>query len=370
MQVKHGELFVADDTHTYPLYRRGDEPAFRLKNPQAPGQDELILHIHQSKEWLLGADAPQPVAGTSSGVLNPWRPPVTPPPDWRPPTVRAATESRIYRSSAPNTECSPGARACPWAKCLAPRRSARFMCIWTPPGFPYDVIYIGAQYDRPTASGVGYYRVLAPGDSAPWSGLAFITKDEPLVSLARADLERWTDTALEEQPIPVSRTQAGEWRLHAPLFDTPLERSVATAFPNLTTHSRSMAVARLVELADTSRSATASHLLNVRAALDNWLTPTANRLGQTDDLLRMLRPHRKQRPIDLYRLRRQGTGLHSRRLQRRRPGPDPAHRRPRACAAAGDCTARSRQARARTARASTCRNCRSCAAKSPAMNCS
>ena len=159
-----------------------------------------------------------------------------------------------------------------------------------PPGFPYDVIYIGAQYDRPTASGVGYYRVLAPGDSAPWSGLAFITKDEPLVSLARADLERWTDTALEEQPIPVSRTQAGEWQLHAPLFDTPLERSVATAFPNLTTHSRSMAVARLVELADTSRSATASHLLNVRAALDNWLTPTANRLGQTDDLLRMLRP--------------------------------------------------------------------------------
>ncbi len=290
VQVKHGELFVADDTHTYPLYRRGDEPAFRLKNPQAPGQDELILHIHQSKEWLLGADAPQPVAGTSSGVLNPWRPPVTPPPDWRPPTVRAATESRIYRSSAPNTEWFAWRARVPTGQVPGSSAFGTFHVHMDPPGFPYDVIYIGAQYDRPTASGVGYYRVLAPGDSAPWSGLAFITKDEPLVSLARADLERWTDTALEEQPIPVSRTQAGEWQLHAPLFDTPLERSVATAFPNLTTHSRSMAVARLVELADTSRSATASHLLNVRAALDNWLTPTANRLGQTDDLLRMLRP--------------------------------------------------------------------------------
>lgn len=85
VQVKNGETFVADDTHHYPLYRRGDEQVFRLKNTQAPGQDELILNIHQPREWLLGADRPQPVAGTRSALLNPWHAPVSAAPDWRPP---------------------------------------------------------------------------------------------------------------------------------------------------------------------------------------------------------------------------------------------------------------------------------------------
>ena len=69
-----------------------------------------------------------------------------------------------------------------------------------------------------------------------------------------------------------------------------MEPLVGTAFPTLTHSSQEFAVARLIELADSSRSVTASHLLNVRATLDKWLTPNPVRLGQTDDLLMMLRP--------------------------------------------------------------------------------
>ncbi|KMT56889.1 dermonecrotic toxin domain-containing protein [Pseudomonas fildesensis] len=288
--VKNGELFVADDTHHYPVYRRSNEQSFRLKNKQTPGQDELILNIHQPREWLLGADAPQPVAGTSSGVLNPWRAPVPPPPDWRPPTVRAATENSIYQSPAQGTYWFDWRARVPNGQASGSSAIGTFHVHMEPPGFPYDTLYVGARYDTPTASGVGYYRLLPQGDNAPWSGIAFITKDEPLVSLARVDVERWTSTALGEQPIPVSRHPAGEWVLHRPLFDRPLEQSVGRAFPTMTTHSQKMAAARLIEMADSSRSVTATHLLNSRATLDNWLVQTPSGVGQTDDLLRMLRP--------------------------------------------------------------------------------
>jgi len=53
--VKNGELFVADETHHYPLYRRDNERVLRLKNQQAPGQDELIINVPNlgSGYWAL-----------------------------------------------------------------------------------------------------------------------------------------------------------------------------------------------------------------------------------------------------------------------------------------------------------------------------
>lgn len=288
--VLDGELFVADDTHHYPLYRRGNEHALRLKNRQAPGQDELIVHVHQPREWLLGADAPQPVAGSSSTVLSPWRAPVQAPPDWQPPTVRAATQNRIYRSPAPNPYWFEWRVQDATGHVSGLSAFGTFHVHREPPGFPYDAVYIGPRYDSLAASGAGYYRVLHQGDNAPWNGIAFITRNEPLVSLARVDIERWTSTAMGEQPIPVSRSVSGEWQVHAPLFDRPLEQSVGQAFPSMTRRSQTLAAARLIELTDSSRSATATHLLNIRSTLDNWLVSTPNGPGQTDDLLRMLRP--------------------------------------------------------------------------------
>ncbi|WP_256663449.1 MULTISPECIES: hypothetical protein [unclassified Pseudomonas] len=158
------------------------------------------------------------------------------------------------------------------------------------PGFPYDAIYVGPRYDTPTHSGIGYYRLLHQGEHAPLDNIAFIARNEQLVSKAHVDIERWTGTALGEQPIPVSRTSSGQWQLHAPLFDGPLEPLIGRAFPTMTSKSREFALARVIELADASRSVTASHLLNLRATLDDWLTPNPVRLGQTDDLLKLLRP--------------------------------------------------------------------------------
>ena len=285
--VKRGEHFVIDDTHHYPVYRRGDEGFFRLKNKEAPGQDELILTLHEPKDWLLGADAPAP--GPSSGVLNPWRAPATRV-DWQPPAARTLTEERIRQSTVPTRHWFDWRIQGNHNQPLGSSVAGVFHVHQEPPGFPYDVIYVGPRYDTATQSGIGYYRLLHQGDHAPVGNIAFIAPNEPLVSFARVDIKRWSSTAHDQQPIPVSRTATGDWQLHAPLFDGPLEPLVGTAFPTLTHSSQEFAVARLIELADSSRSVTASHLLNVRATLDKWLTPNPVRLGQTDDLLMMLRP--------------------------------------------------------------------------------
>lgn len=285
--VKNGEFFVTDDTHHYPLYRRGSERSLRVKNRQSPGQDELILNIHQPREWLLGADAP--VAGPSSGRLNPWPGQVPATPDWWPPSVRAATELRILQSPAPASDWFDWRVQMPAGQVPAFSAFGTFHVNMGAERLSYDAIYIGARYDTQSASGIGYYRLLYEGSNAPRSGIAFITPDQLLVSRAYIDIERWTTIALGEQPIPVSRTAMGDWQLHARLFDRPLERYVGAAFPTMTLHSQRMAVRRLIELADTTYEATASHLLNIRATLDNWLTPHTMGLGQTDDLLRMLR---------------------------------------------------------------------------------
>lgn len=292
--VKGGEYFTVDDTHHIPIYRRDNERSFRLKNREAPGEDELILNtsvnreVLVTREVLLGADAP--VAGPSSGVLHPWRASVEPV-DWRPPTVRSATESRIYQSSVSGTDWFSWRTHASEGQIAAPSAHGVSRVHIAPPGFSYDAIYVGSWYDTATESGAGHYRLLYQGDQAPLDKIAFIARDEPLVSKAHVDIERWTSTAAArlEQPIPVSRGPTGEWQLHAPLFHRSLEHSVGTAFPTMTTHSRRFLVVRMIELADASRPVTASHLLNIRATLDNWLPAAAGSLGQTDEVLQMLR---------------------------------------------------------------------------------
>ncbi|WP_237151316.1 DUF6543 domain-containing protein [Pseudomonas sp. ADAK18] len=298
IHVKSGEHFVVDDAHYYPVYRRSKEQPFRLKNKQVPGQDELILDIHQGKEWLLGADAPQPIPGPSSGVLSPWRTPALSS-DWRPPTVRMGTESRIFQSSVSGTDWFSWRSQTPGNQISGPSVLGVSRVHLESPGFPYDAIYVGSWYDTATESGAGHYRLLYQGDQAPLNKIAFIYRDEPLVSLASVDIERWTNTATgrRDQPIPVSRGPTGDWQLHAPLFGRPLEQSVGMAFPSMTTHSRRFLVLRLIELSDSSRPVTASHLLNVRATLDNWLPPVPSRLGQTDDVLQMLRPAKMKQNV-------------------------------------------------------------------------
>lgn len=285
LYVKNGERLLVDDTHHYPVYRRGDEGFFRLKNKEAPGTDELVLTIHEPRDWQLGADAP--VAGPSSRAIQPA--PLQPA-GGQPLVERAATRSRIVQSSVQGTHWFNWRTRVPENHASGPSAAGIFHVHQEPPGFPYDVICVGLRYDTPRLSGAGYYRLLHQGDHVPVGDVVFIAPDRPLVSKAQVDIARWTTTDLHEQPIPASRTASGAWQLHAPLFDGPLEPLVGRAFPGMTRKSREFAVARLIELSDSSRAVTASHLLNLRATLDRWLTPDPVRLGQIDDLLAMLRP--------------------------------------------------------------------------------
>ncbi|RFD27063.1 hypothetical protein CER19_18950 [Pseudomonas sp. GL93] len=289
--VKSGERFVTDDTHHYPVYRRDNEPSLRLKNKQAPGQDELILTIRREREWLLGADAPQPVAGSSSAALHSWPAAV---PDWRPPTARTATENAILQSSA------MGDRWFSWR--ISPELDAGFVS--AAPGVfyigtdarrgPHYVLRVAPANTNLRAPSSVYYRLLPHGEQAPLTGIVFITRDRAPASAARIDIGRWTTTELAEQPLPASyNTLTSQWQFHAPLFDRPLEQHIGTAFPTMTANSQRFTAERLIELSGSTRQATATHLLNVRSTLDTWLTPTQGRIGQTDDLLRMLRPTEK-----------------------------------------------------------------------------
>ncbi|WP_395611275.1 dermonecrotic toxin domain-containing protein [Pseudomonas sp. B22129] len=288
--VKNGELFVADGTHHYPAYRRANEPLLRVRNQQAPGQDELIINIHESREWLLGADAPQPAAGTSSGVLDPWTAPVSPAPDWWPPIVRSATENRILQSTTPALHWLDWRMQIP----ISPQLSSPAPGIFHVPvdahGFSYNALRVAPIHTSLTDPTSGFYRLLPQGNQAPLHRIVFITKNEQLVSLARVDIERWTSTDFLEQPLAASRTPSGGWQLHAPLFEKPLTDYVAEAFPAMTSKSREFTVARMIELAGPSRPATATHMLNIRATLDDWLPPLPAKPGRTDDILKMLRP--------------------------------------------------------------------------------
>lgn len=291
--VRNGEFFITDDTHHFPLYRRGNEQKLRLKNPRSPGQDELILNINQPREWLLEADAPQPGAGPSSSVLNPWRPPVPPPPDWRPPSARTATQDAILQSTLTSNH---------WLAWRVPLQSVEvtspapgvFRIGADSRGYSNVVLRVAPPFTELMDPQSGYYRLLPAGDHAPLNGIVFIHRNEPMTASARFDIERWTGPQLLEQPLPVSRSPAGEWLIHAPLFDRPLPEYVGRAFPTMTRNSRELALARVIELSDSESYATASHMLNLRATLDNWLPLAPARPGQTDDLLRLLRPTTRQ----------------------------------------------------------------------------
>ncbi len=289
LYVKHGEPFMVVGEDRYPVYRRGDEQFLRLKNQDAPGQDELILTIHAPGEWLLGADAP--VAGPSSGVLSPWRSDT--PVAWSPP-ARGATETAVRQSPGSQVEWRDWHANIVAQLPEAPSGHGVFLVPMQPevalPHLPFRSVSSSPSLQERNYYVVRidghYYRLLPQGSNAPLDQIIFLTKDNPLFSRAVDDIERWLNSQLHEQPIPATLNAEKRWQLHRPLFDRPLEQSVAQVFPGMTLASRRFAGQRLIELADTGRTASATHLLNVRATLDGWIAAG----GQTDDLFKLLRP--------------------------------------------------------------------------------
>jgi len=272
--ARAGEQLVANGSETYAVYRRPGEGALRLKNPLKPGEDELVLHIQEPRQWLLDADAPAPQPGPSTARWRPWGN-TTPGTDWASPTPMAqATHARAVLATqswqAWGQELSPD---------VAQEFSASRRLYRVSGDRPYDALRLGNKY----------YEVLPGGLNAP-DDVVFVTRSQPLAQNAHDDLSRWLAGDRSAQPIPFTHGADGLWTPRQPLFDRPLTQSLGAAFPGLTQASRRFAAQRLVELADTNRSMTATRLLNIRATLDDWLPQAPGAVGHTDDLLRMLRP--------------------------------------------------------------------------------
>jgi hypothetical protein len=284
--VKGGEQFVVEGSHAYPVYRRRNEPALRLKDAGDSGQNELLLSIEEPGEWLLGADAPPtPRAGPSSGVRRPWEAPAVGT-EWVAPS--ASHVERVERQPPlASTHWHPWGRHLNEQAVLDISASRRLHRVPGAPG--YDAVKLGSHY----------YELLPNGSTVP-DGVIFLRAPELPYAPARDELGRWLiPGVVSEQPIPATWGADQVWVPREPLFSHPLSTSVGMAFPGLTQASQRFVTERLMELADSGRSMTATRILNIRATLDDWLPPAPALAGQTDDLLRLLRPISRRRQVSV-----------------------------------------------------------------------
>ncbi|WLH88774.1 hypothetical protein PSH87_19415 [Pseudomonas sp. FP453] len=274
--VKNGEQFLVDGEYGYPLYRRRDETGLRIKSPGDQAEGELVLYIREEREWLLGADAPpSPQPGPSSGLWQPFRAQRT--------TVWQAPSRVALDRAMRQTQVQPQSFQA-WAVAreltltdLLPARGI-FQVTVAPPARNYRVLHYNGRY----------YRVLPEGGNLSFRDLVFITRDQPLAHAAAVDVRYWLEAGLFDQPIPATVSANGQWTFHRPLFSEPLHLALARAFPGMLASSRGFLIERLLELSDPHPRLTATHLLDLKAALDKWLAPNA--VGQTDDMLKLLRP--------------------------------------------------------------------------------
>ncbi|TFY88902.1 hypothetical protein DYL59_13450 [Pseudomonas kairouanensis] len=275
--AKNGEQFFVDGESAYKVYQRSGEPFLRLKSPVGDTQGELVLHIRQERDWLLGADSapPSPQPGPSSGRLQPFRSQGAT--HWVPPSWEALEQAMGQASIDPMRFRS-------WA-ITAPLTLTELL----PEQRIFEVADTSARrYSVVHHEGL-HYRVLPSGADVSPRKLMFVTRNQPLEHAASLDIAYWLEVGLFDQPIPATFGANGQWVFRRPLFRESLRVSLVRAFPSMTANSRTFLIARLLELSDPSHSLTATHLLRLRVTLDRWLLPNA--VGRTDDLLRLLRPH-------------------------------------------------------------------------------
>ncbi|MBO0495468.1 hypothetical protein J1G37_20400 [Pseudomonas sp. Marseille-Q1929] len=284
--VKNGEQFVVDGERSYPVYRRRDEQILRVKSEGGETEGELSLYIREDRDWLLGADAPpSPQPGPSSGI---WRPFVHQPVlDWTPPAPTAI--ERVMR----NAVVEPAGFEA-WAV-----SRPMVLVASVPERGIYTVSAASAQRSYSVVHHQGrHYRVLQSGSSVSSRELIFITRDQPLEHVASLDLAYWLEVGRAEQPRPATFNATGQWVFHRGLFDESLRVSLVRAFPSMTANSRTHLIRRVLELSDPSVPLTASHLLRLKATLDEWLQPGA--AGSTDDLFKLLRRNDSQSHSRIY----------------------------------------------------------------------
>lgn len=282
--ISGGEQFILDGDSAYPVYCRKGEQTLRLKNTRKEGQDELLLYIEQPGEWLLRADAPEPQPGPSSGIYRPWEAPRAGT-EWVAPAA-FNTERLAQQPPLTSTHWHAWGRRLegPAVQEISPSRR-----LYRIKGeLPYDAVKLEDKY----------YELLPNGSSVP-EGIIFLKEPELPPVAVRDELTRWMQPGRREQPIPATFGADRLWTPRVPLFTRPIADYVHAAFPGLRPASRYFVTTRLLEIADTGRSMTATRMLNIRATLDEWLPPPPGVAGQTDDLFRMLRPLTRRQKLSV-----------------------------------------------------------------------
>lgn len=256
--VKDGVQFITDGSNRYEVYRPKGESALRLKKTAAQ-DNELVLHIHEPGEYLLRADAPEPMPGPSRGIWHrPWEQPVSPP---------AATGAPV-----PQLE---------WMT----RRPALLSSDWKAWGLALEseqVVELSASrgvYRR--QAGVearllklgDHYFELLPDGSGIHPDIVFLKRPGTLATHARNDFSHWW-RHLDEQPVPATFDQRSQtWTPRTPLFSVPAEQSLAQPLEGMMQSSLRRTLHRLIERADVQGSSvTATRMVALRRTQEAWVT--------------------------------------------------------------------------------------------------
>ncbi|WP_332846125.1 dermonecrotic toxin domain-containing protein [Pseudomonas lactucae] len=283
-RMRDGEQFTFDATgQRLGVYRRKGEQRLRFKNTQTPGENELFVFIEEPREWLLGADSPQP--GTSTDASASWRPTPAPTPvSWSPPSPRLVGDLT-------RTPINIAGQWREWGQALNIRELTEITPgknLYQVTGSPRRVVKVGANF----------YETLADG-SQPHADLVFLRPPGGLIDSLEG-LTMHLGQAPTQQPLLLTYGVDLRWTPRQDLFFQPLSQSLANRFPGLTPASLRQLMHRMVELADTGTSVTSTRLLNIRAALNRWVPPALGQMAPTDDLLTMLRPVRPRKKAVLY----------------------------------------------------------------------
>ncbi|WP_248797925.1 dermonecrotic toxin domain-containing protein [Pseudomonas sp. MWU13-2105] len=256
--VKDGVQFITDGRNRYEVYRPKGESALRLKKTAAQ-DNELVLHIREPGEYLLRADAPEPMPGPSRGIWHrPWEQPVSPP---------AATGAPV-----PQLE---------WMT----RRPALLSSDWKTWGLALEreqVVELSASrglYRRHAGAEArllklgDHYFELLPDGSGIHPDIVFLKRPGSLATHARNDFNHWW-RHLDEQPVPATFDQRSQtWTPRTPLFSVPAEQSLAQPMEGMMQSSLRRTLHRLIERSDVQgTSVTATRMVALRRTQESWVT--------------------------------------------------------------------------------------------------
>ncbi len=284
--IRNGEQYVADPAgQRFGVYQREGEQRLRFRNTQTPGENELFVFVEEPREWLLGADRPEPQPGPSSRAGPFWQPtPSSTPISWAPPSNQLAGDltKRAHNLTSHWRE---------WGQALDAGQVRELV--------PGKRLYI-VDGRRGTLLKIGehFYDTL-PDGSQPQPDRVFLKpRGELMQSIDQ--LTRCLSENLPQQPVPFTYGEDLRWTAREPLFSQPLPVSLGIRFPDMTPSSVQQATRRLVELADTGTSVTGTRLLSIRATLNKWAPEVIGQMVETDDLLTMLRPLGPRKKGTLY----------------------------------------------------------------------